>query len=139
MESIGGLIFYKDLRDTCVFNDLDPIQCENLKFCFMDFIQTELDRIEHEIRQQTSSSVISGKPDTMFLSGLYETHDFGNAVNFRDVHICKEHVFTPNKTMRGIRRISTPSEPDLLMPLDPDLALQLCTELNDLILRIDLI
>jgi hypothetical protein len=66
----------------------------------MDLIQTEFDRIAHEIRQQKSSSVICGKPDTLFfVPGLYETHDFGNAVNLRDVYICKEHVFTPKKTM----------------------------------------
>jgi hypothetical protein len=89
------IIFFKDLRDTCVFNDLDPIQYGNLNFWSMDLIQTELDRIAHEIRQQTSSSVICGKPET----GLYETHDFGNAVNSRGVYVCNEHVFTPKKTM----------------------------------------
>jgi hypothetical protein len=61
----------------------------------MDLIQTELDRIADEIRQQTSSSVIYGKPEP----GLYETHDFGNAVNLRGVYICKEHVLTLKKTM----------------------------------------
>ncbi|XP_052799117.1 uncharacterized protein LOC128230712 [Mya arenaria] len=33
--------FFKDLRDTGTFNELDAIQCENLKFRFMDLIQTE--------------------------------------------------------------------------------------------------
>ena len=62
--------FFKDLRDIGTYNELDAVHCDNLKYCFMDLIQTDLDRIAHqwnthEIRQQTNTSCMFGNP-TMF-------------------------------------------------------------------------
>lgn len=37
--------FFKDLRESGRYDELNPIHCANLKFCFMDLIQTHLDRI----------------------------------------------------------------------------------------------
>ena len=34
--------FFKDLRDSEVFDDSDPVQCECLKFCFMPVLRREL-------------------------------------------------------------------------------------------------
>jgi hypothetical protein len=133
MESIGG-IFFKDLRDTCVFNDLDPIQCKNLKFCFMDLIQTELDRIALEIRQQTSSSVICGKPDTLFFC----TRSVWNS-QLRQCSLLERRKYLQKRQCEKFVELAPLLKPDLQMPLDAVSILQLCTELNDLILRIDLI
>lgn len=135
--------FFKDLRDTGTFNELDAIQCENLKFCFMDLIQTELDRIAqqwnvHEIREQTNSSVIGGKPDTLFfIPGLFETHDFGNAANLNDVNVCKDMYSRPKRHCEEFKELAHLLKPDLQMPLDAESALRLYTELNNLISRID--
>jgi lipocalin len=68
-EYSGGLTFFKDLRDSGRFTDQK--HSENLKFCFMNIIQTHLDRIAqqwnvHEIRPQHNSNAHYGKPDIMY-------------------------------------------------------------------------
>ena len=49
--------FFKDLRDTGVFQDINPLHVECVRCCFMDLIQAELDRMAknwnlHAIRAQ---------------------------------------------------------------------------------------
>jgi hypothetical protein len=69
---------------------------------------------------------------------MYETHDFGNAVNLRDV-FAKNMFSRLRRQYEEFIELATLPKPDLQMPLDADSALQLCTELKNLILRIDLI
>ncbi len=52
---------FKDLIDAGMYDSLDPVHAQCLKFCFMDVIQAELDRIAmhwnvHEIRAQKGYS-----------------------------------------------------------------------------------
>jgi hypothetical protein len=73
-----------------------------------------------------------------FVPGLYETHDFSNPANLRDV-FAKNMYSRPKGQCEEFVELAPLLNPDLQMPWDADSTLQLCTELNDLILRIDLI
>ncbi|XP_060555200.1 uncharacterized protein LOC132716065 [Ruditapes philippinarum] len=95
--------FFKDLRDSGRFNELDQIHCENLKFCFMNLTQTHLDRIAqqwnvHEIRPQHNSDAHYGKPDIMyFLPETFGAFDYGTVVDKRDVTCCKDMYSVPKR------------------------------------------
>lgn len=63
--------FFKDLRDSGLYNDDDVIQRECLKFCFTDVLQLELHRVAqewnlHRIRPSNNAECPSGKPDALF-------------------------------------------------------------------------
>lgn len=73
---------FKDLRES-----EDPVQVECLKFCFMDILQAELDRIAHHwnthnIRpQKCYRELPTGKPDIMYFSPeIYDGHDYSTPV-----------------------------------------------------------
>lgn len=135
--------FFKDLRDSGRYNELDPIHCENLKFCFMHLIQTNLDRIAqqwnvHDIRSQHHAGVQYGKPDVMyFLPEMFDSHDYGTVINKRDARCCKNMHTIPKRNFDEFNELAHLLKPDLQIPLDADAALMLFTELNGLVARID--
>lgn len=63
---------FKDYRDTGMFDLDNPVVKECLRFCFMDALQTDLDRIanhwnSHVIRPQRGYAELpSGKPDVLY-------------------------------------------------------------------------
>jgi len=64
--------FFKDLRDSGLYNDDDVIQRECLKFCFIDVLQIELHRVAqewnlHRIRPSNNAECPSGKPDVLLI------------------------------------------------------------------------
>lgn len=135
--------FFKDLRDSGQFNDLDPVHCANLKFCFMHILQTDLDRLAqkwntHEIRRQHSAELQYGKPDVMyFLPELFDTHEYGMAVDKRDVLCCKEMYSVSKRGNDEFKELAQLLKNDLQIPHDPDSALQLFQELNELVTEAD--
>ena len=78
--------YFKDLRDSGVYNDSDPIQRACLQFCFMSLIQKELDSIRirwnaHKIRATRHQECPPGKPDVLYyLPDLQEAENY--KINF---------------------------------------------------------
>ena len=61
---------FKNLRDSDLYNDENVIHRECLRFCFMDLIQDELNRVvlernPHRIRPSTNLESPSGRPDIL--------------------------------------------------------------------------
>ena len=73
--------FFKDLRDSGLYNDSDPLHVECLRYCFMQIVQEELDRVaiewnQHTLQVKRNSQAPRGKPDVMFFTpALYDTND----------------------------------------------------------------
>lgn len=76
------IIFFKELRNSGLFNDSDPLHVECPRYCFMRIIQKELDSVaiewnQHTLQVKRNSQVPRGKPDVMFFTPvLYNTDDF---------------------------------------------------------------
>ncbi|EDO31486.1 predicted protein [Nematostella vectensis] len=75
--------FFKDLRDQGQYCDNDTVQVECLKFCFMQLIQDELDRVSmhwnlHGIRPCINQETPPGRTDVLYY--LPELNDFNGAV-----------------------------------------------------------
>ena len=106
----------------------------------MDLIQTDLDRIAqqwnvHEIRQQTNTSCMFGKPDTMFfLPDLFETAEYGILIDTSDVKVCLDMYSRPKRHSGEFSELAHLLKPNLQMPLDAETGLQFFLELNNLIL-----
>lgn len=87
--------FFKDIRDSGIYNFENPLTKECLKFCFMNALQTDLDRIaqhwnSHTIRRQKRYAELpSGKPDVMYyVPELTNGYNFKTSVNHEDVRVC---------------------------------------------------
>lgn len=88
--------YFKDLRDSGIFDDTDPVQCECLRFCFMPVLRKELAQIAQmwntkNIHVGKNSELNGGKPDIMFL--LPEAYGAKNnlvSVNEEEVVNCKQ-------------------------------------------------
>ena len=74
--------YFKNLRGSGLYNDKKVIQRGCLRFCFMDLIQDELNRVAlewnlHRIRPSTNLESPSGKPDILyFLPELKGAQDY---------------------------------------------------------------
>ncbi|XP_070538243.1 uncharacterized protein [Ptychodera flava] len=75
--------YFKDLRDSGLFHDHDPIHVECLRFCYMGVLQQELHDIAvewnlHFITSKRNAENVRGKPDVLyFLPSIYNTRDYG--------------------------------------------------------------
>lgn len=87
------ITFFKDLRDTGLYNDNDAIQVECLKYCFMHIIQLELDNVVktwnlHRIRRTKNAETPPGRPDVLFyLPEANNTRDYKTAVTDDDIDL----------------------------------------------------
>ena len=70
------------MQDTSTFDVTNHLHVECLRYCFMEVIQTELDRIVqhwnlHEIRSQRHSDIPSGKHGLFYYvpTGIYMKFD----------------------------------------------------------------
>ena len=90
------ITYFKDLRDTGVYDDGNPLHCECLKFCFMGIIQTELDNVVKEWNTYTISAKRNaegpkGKPDVMYFNPeFYHTDSYGTIADLEEIEACKE-------------------------------------------------
>ena len=75
LKKYGGahwwINFFKDLRDSGVYNDANLIQKACLQFCFMEIIQKELNSVRirwnsHKIRATRHQECPPGKPDVLY-------------------------------------------------------------------------
>lgn len=87
--------FFKNLRDSGLYNDDNVIHRECLKFCFMDLIQSELHRVVlewnvHRIRPSTNLESPSGKPNILyFLPELTDAQDYCTLIDMDDIDIAE--------------------------------------------------
>ena len=90
------ICLFKDLRDRSLYNSLDAIHNQCIKFCFLQVLQDELHRVAtewilHPIRSNNNNENPHRKPDVIYFTPeLYNTHDYGTMVTNEDVAICKE-------------------------------------------------
>ena len=63
--------YFKDIRDTGIFNDSNPLHVECLRFCYFNIIQEELNKVAnqwnlHRIRPSNNAELPSGRPDVLY-------------------------------------------------------------------------
>lgn len=86
--------YFKDMRDSGLFDGSDPLQCNCLQFCFMPLIRKELYQVArlwnlHYIRKSTSND-IHGRPDVLyFLSHNRQTIDYKKSYNSMDLDVAE--------------------------------------------------
>ena len=74
------------MQDTSSFDVTNHVHVECLHYCFMEVIQTELDRIVqhwnlHEILSQRHSDIPSGKHGLLYyVPEIFGRHDYGHHV-----------------------------------------------------------
>lgn len=96
---------FKDLRDSGRYNECKSLHVQCLKFCFMDIIQAELDRIRdqwniHPMRATRHGELPTGKPDVLhFTPEMYGTEDKSHPVDAADVDACLEMYGTTGPKM----------------------------------------
>ena len=87
------ITLFKDMRESAVFNDADPVHVDCIRFCFRRLIQKDLDRIikewnTHFITGRKLFVGPRGKPDIMYAAPeLYGCHDFGYQINKAEAEI----------------------------------------------------
>ena len=86
----------KDFRETGLYVDDNVIHRECLKFCFMDVIQNELNRVAqnwnvHRIRSSSNAESPPGRPDVLyFVPESLDTRDYITPVNGDEIEIAEE-------------------------------------------------
>ena len=84
-ETDWWINFFKDLRNTGLFNDSDLVQAECLSFCFTALLKDELRHVVqewklHKIRPSSNESSPPGRPDTLYcLPEITRTRSFLNS------------------------------------------------------------
>ena len=87
--------FFKDLRDSGVYADHDPLHQECLKFCFMNVLRKELNSIAEmwnvkDIQVKKNTQLFGGKPDVMyFLPEVYGKTNYLVPTSQDDVQTCR--------------------------------------------------
>ena len=88
--------YFKNLRDSGLYNDENVIRRECLKFCFMDLMQEELHRVVlewnvHRIRPSTNLESPPGKPDILYLlPELKGAQDYSTPINVDEIEIAED-------------------------------------------------
>ncbi|XP_062585755.1 uncharacterized protein LOC134247396 [Saccostrea cucullata] len=100
------ITFFKDLRDTNVFNDGDHLHIECLRYCFMAVLQEELHQIviqwnQHRMQVKKESNSPKGKPDVLFFTPeSYGAQNFKIDCHPEDIIYCQEH-YGEDRPMHG--------------------------------------
>ena len=95
-ETDWWMQYFKDMRDSGVYCDDNPVHVECLKFCFMKLIQDELKRVAehwnvHKIRPSLNSECPAGRPDVLFfLPELMETTDYSTTVPNGEMDVAED-------------------------------------------------
>ena len=88
--------YFKNARERGIYNDVNNIHVECLKFCFSDLIEKELYRVArlwnlHKIRPSTNADSPHGRPDTIYhIPRTTATRDYGNRVSEEDIEVAIE-------------------------------------------------
>ena len=95
-DSDWWIQLFKDVRDSGIYCDDNPIHVECLKFCFMKLIQDELKRIAehwnvHNIRPTLNCECPSGRPDVLyFLPEIMVTVDYSTPIPADKMDLAEE-------------------------------------------------
>lgn len=98
--------YFKDMRDTGVFDDSDTLQTECLRFCFMHLIQKELNDVAkrwnvHRIRPSNNRESPPGKPDVLYhFPEQLGTRNYLFNVDVDDLDIAEESYAKERPAMR---------------------------------------
>ncbi|MEW8548404.1 MAG: hypothetical protein AB2693_33285 [Candidatus Thiodiazotropha sp.] len=85
-----------------------------------------------DIRPQNDSGLQYAKPDVMyFLKEMFNVRDHGTSLDVSDVHC------VPKTSLDEFRELAHLLKPNLEIPLDPESALHLFLELNELVTNAD--
>lgn len=85
--------YYKDMRDSLIFDNSDPIHIEYIRYCFGPLINYELERTleewnKHSIRKQKFREGPAGKPNYLFeCAPALGSRDFKKEVAEQNVDI----------------------------------------------------
>ena len=114
---------FKDLRESGIYKDGDPLMDECLRFCFLPVLRRELHLVSelwntHNIQSQKRHDVEGGKPDVMyFMPEAYNTRSYMRTVAIDDVRVCKrlytEKCIDFHGDMEELVRLL---KPDYLLP-----------------------
>ena len=92
------------MQDTSSFDVTNHVHVECLRYCFMEVIQTELDRVVqhwnlHEIRSQRHSDIPSGKHGLLYyVPEIFGGRDYGHHVaDLDNLEICLDYYSSPEK------------------------------------------
>lgn len=139
---------FKDMRDSGVFNNSDPVHVECLRFCFTQVLQSDLHRAvehwnNHSIRPQNNRECPSGKPNMMyFLPEQFGTTDQSKALLFSEDDVdeaanqyCEEgpKYGCSNEFVNVVELIIGNDIENYQMPTTADEALSLFTNLIEVI------
>lgn len=93
---------FKNMRDTFVFDNSNPIHIECIRYCFGPLINLELETTleewnKHSIRKQKNREVPPGKPNYLFeCSPEFGARNFKEEIRIRDVDILMlKHTIEP--------------------------------------------
>ena len=107
------MCYFKDIQDTNAFDATNHVHVACMRYCFMELIQAELDRIAqhwnlHEIRSQRHSDIPSGKPELLYyVPEIFGGRDYGQSVDLDDLEICLELYSSPKKCIAKSERLKS--------------------------------
>ena len=142
------ITYFKDMRDSGVFDTSNPVHVECIRFCFTQLLQADMDRAaqmwnNHTIRRQNNAKCPSGKPNMMYhLPGCFGTTDQSKSILFGDDEIdevaaqyCESYPqYGCSDTFTDIVRIIIADEiENFQLPTSADQASSLYTNLIDLL------
>ena len=87
---------FKDQREMNLFNDVDKIHVECLKYCFMDIIKKDLQTFMqqwncHLVRKEKNSDLPAGKPEIMhFAPEIFGSKSYELPVLGTDANRCRQ-------------------------------------------------
>ena len=115
------------MQDTSTFDVTNHVHVECLRYCFMEVIQTELDRIVqhwnlHEIRLQRHSDIPSGKHGLLYyVPEIFGGRDYGHHVDLDNLEICLDLYSSPEKMYsEDIKELAHCLLPQHQRPRNPD-------------------
>lgn len=88
--------FFKDLRQSNLFNDADPLHVECIRYCFMDVLQKELNQVviqwnQHTMQVKKNNESPGGKPDILFfVPDSCGTRDYIVNCDQNDILYCQQ-------------------------------------------------
>ena len=92
------------MQDMNKFDETNAFHVECLRYCFMQVIQADIDRIaehwnSHEIRQQMQSIIPSGKPELLYyVPEIFRRRDYGYCIELDDVEKSNRKAMHKNWT-----------------------------------------
>ncbi len=140
--------FFKDVRDSGVFDNSDPVHVECMRLCFTQVLQADLDRAvelwnNHNIRPQNNRECPSGKPNMMyFIPEHFGTTDQAKTLLFTEddigealIQVCEEgpEYGCSSDFVHAVELIIRDDIRNYEMPTNADEALTLYTNLIELI------